>query len=110
MMAVLAEEANPERIKEKLMPKVLSMMASLMAAPALMASLMAARNRLAMRDLPTLPTLPTDLGPLGRTIPCAITGGREARHDRGCAPVPVPVHQEPTASKPLENRTGASLP
>jgi hypothetical protein len=34
---VLAEEANPARIKAKLMPTVLSMMASLMAAPALMA-------------------------------------------------------------------------
>src|SRR5215207_1865292 len=134
MMAVMAAGANPAQIKAKLMPTLLRMMAGLMAVIALMACLMAARNRLAMRHLPTLPTLPTDMetsqkrpvrqsrrigfaASSKRACPkhgrgelfspmlirsaatarcaCECHGGR---HDRGSAPVPAPVHQEPTAS------------
>src|SRR5215217_5563233 len=82
MMAVMAVGANLAQIKAKFMPTRIPMMSGLMAAIALMAGLMAARNGLAMRHLPTLPTLPTDLGPLGRTIPCALIGRREAPHER----------------------------
>src|SRR5215218_622850 len=88
MMAVMAVEVNPAQIKAKLMPTRIQMMAGLMAVIALMACVMAARNRMVMRHLPTLPTLPTDLEPpLGETIPCPITGGKVPAHD---PPAPHP--------------------
>jgi hypothetical protein len=62
--------------KAKLMPTVLRMTAGLMAAATLMACLMAARNRLAMRLLSTLPTLPTDT---------EISQKRPVRQTRRCA-------------------------
>ena len=72
-MAVLAARAIPAQIQAKRMPTPLGMIADLLAAAALMACLMAARNPLIARLLPTLPTLPTDLEALGKTTLCAIT-------------------------------------
>src|SRR5215217_1885530 len=61
MTAVMAAGVNPAQIKAKPMPTPPTLIAGLMAVMALMAGLMAARYRLAMRPLPTMPTLPTDM-------------------------------------------------
>jgi hypothetical protein len=66
MMAVMAATENRAQVKAKPMPTAIQMMAFLMAAMALMAGLMAARIPLRKRLLPTLPTLPLEMGTFRR--------------------------------------------
>jgi hypothetical protein len=64
-----------------------------------MASLMAARIPLGKRILPTLPTLPTDMGTLGNPTPCATTGGEGRRESEGSEDQVSPLLQEVPVSE-----------
>ena len=80
-MALTALRAKAPHPSQKTVPIPTRLTARLVALRRLMAPLMALEKPIPTRVLPTVPTVPTNLGVLGKATPCATTAGEERREE-----------------------------